>query len=409
MANAESRALARHVAGLSMVLLKNEPVAGRPVLPLDHRTVTSIALIGRLAVAPNMGDHGSSDVRPPSHCTPLEGIREAFPGARIVTVAEDDPAAAAAAARQADVAIVVAGFDARDEGEYVGSDTMRRPELLALFPPPPAGAPAGSVEAAGSGQPVSPDASPNIMTEGDNYGGDRGRLTLRTMDEEIIRGVALANPRTVVCLVAAGAVLTEGWRHEVPAVLMMWYAGMEGGRALADVLTGVQNPSGRLPFSIPTSAEHLPLFERSATQITYDRWHGQRLLDRLGVAPAFPHGFGLSYTTFSIRSAAPGDVGKEGVRVTVTVSNTGERDGRHVVQVYGRRLHEPYAGELMLCGFAGVDVPAGGTARVDVEVSFTALAGWDSRAKRRVPPAPGEVVLEVGAYAHDPAALVVRF
>jgi beta-glucosidase len=240
MANDEARALARTVAARSMVLLKNDAVAGRPVLPLDAGEVRSIAVIGRLATSANMGDHGSSDVRPPSRCTPDDGITAAFPGARIALVTDDDPGAAAAAARDADVAIVIAGFDARDEGEYVGSDTMTRPELLATFPPPPEGMP---MQPPPQAQAASADGAPNIMVEVDKYGGDRASLALRPIDEKIIRAVAAANPRTVVCLVAAGAVLTEAWRHEVPAIVMMWYAGMEGGRALAEALfTGALSP-----------------------------------------------------------------------------------------------------------------------------------------------------------------------
>lgn len=406
MANREARALARTVAARSMVLLKNDAVFGAPVLPLAPGDMTSIAVIGRLATTPNMGDHGSSDVRSPSHSTPLEGITAAFPGARVTLVAEDDAARAAAAAAAAQVAIVIAGFDARDEGEYVGPDTMTRPELLALFPPRP-----DSMGRAAPTAPTAPDdagAAPNIMTEGGQYGGDRARLTLREIDEAIIRAVAAANPRTIVCLVVAGAVLTESWRQQVPAIVMMWYAGMEGGHGLADVLTGAQNPSGRLPFSMPTSAEHLPFFDREATSITYDRFHGQRLLDRLGVPAAFPHGFGLSYTRFSIDDAVPRARVEDGIRLGVTVTNLGERAGRQVVQVYGRRLHGAYAGELMLVGFGGVDVAAGATERVTIDVSFTPLAAWDARSKRRVPPDSTDVVLEVGSHAHDPKAVVVQ-
>jgi beta-glucosidase len=404
MANDDARRLARTVAARSMVLLKNDAVGGRPVLPLAAHSLRSIAVIGRLATAPNMGDHGSSDVRAPRHVTAAEGVTAAFPHARVSIFTEDDPARAAAAAAAADVAIVIAGFDARDEGEYVGSDTLSRPELLALFPPKPDSVPAFPAAAVPQGA----DSAPNIMTEGDHYGGDRARLTLRAIDEEIIRAVSAANPRTVVCIVAAGAVIMESWRQEVPAVVMMWYAGMEGGHALGDVLTGAQNPSGRLPFSIPTSPDHLPLFDRAATTITYDRFHGQRLLDKLGVAPAFPHGFGLSYTSFSIVSAAARMAGDAALVARVQVANAGGVDGRHVVQVYGRRTTGAYAGELILAGFAGVDVRAGGSAVVDVNVSFTALAEWNPVSKSRVPPRRQDVVLEIGSYAHDPAAIVVR-
>ena len=246
------------------------------------------------------------------------------------------------------------------------------------------------------------------MTSGDEYGGDRASLTLRPIDEEIIQAVAAANPRTVVSIVAAGAVLTETWRQKVPAILMMWYAGMEGGHALADVLTGVKNPSGRLPFSIPTSTEHLPSFDRHATAITYDRFHGQRLLDKLGVAPAYPHGFGLSYTTFTINDVKVSEVAEGGASVKATVTNTGKRDGHHVVQVYGRRASGPHAGELWLTGFAVVKVPAGKTVPVEVEVSFTPLALWDKKARKRILPEASNVVLEVGSFAHDPVATVLQ-
>jgi beta-glucosidase len=239
-------------------------------------------------------------------------------------------------------------------------------------------------------------------------GGDRASLSLRPVDEEIIRAVAAANPSTVVAVVAAGAVLTEGWRAEVPAVLMMWYPGMEGGHALADVLTGAHNPSGRLPFSIPTSEAHLPFFDREATAITYDRFHGQRLLDKLGVPAAFPHGFGLSYSTFAVRAAAVDSVEEGAATLTVQVANTGGRDGIHVVQVYGRSSAGPYAGELFLSGFAPVSVPAASAASVSVPVSLRPLAAWDAGERRRVLPHPGDVELEVGSHAHDPDAVLVR-
>jgi beta-glucosidase len=402
MANAKARALSRKVGARAMVLLKNDPVQGSPVLPLEPGKVTSIAVIGRLALAANMGDLGSSNVHPPSFVTPLDGIKAAFPGAQICVVSEDDPAAAAEAAKNAQVAIVVAGFTERDEGEYVGSDTMTRPELVALFPPPPAGMEAAMAAPKNEGEGLV------IMTSGDEYGGDRASLTLRSVDEKIIQAVAAANPRTVVSIVAAGTVLMEAWRQKVPAIVMMWYAGMEGGHALADVLTGKQNPSGRLPFSIPTSPEHLPYFDRKATKITYDRFHGQRLLDKKGIAPAYPHGFGLSYTTFTIGNVSVSDVTSGGAKVKATVSNTGKRDGQQVVQVYGRRTDGEHAGELWLVGFAVADVPAGKAVAVEVPVSFTPLALWDKNAKTRILPDAKNVVLEVGSFVHDPAATTLN-
>jgi beta-glucosidase len=395
MACAEHRALARRAAAQGMVLLKNDPVGGSPLLPLGD-DVRSIAVIGRLANEANMGDHGSSDVRPPSFVTPIDGIRAAFPHAEVVLVTDTDPAVVAAAAAAAEVAIVVAGFGASDEGEFLTPDVMR-PDLFGLFPPIPEDFDFGTLLGGGE---LAAQAAEGV-------GGDRASLRLHAVDEDVIAAVSAANPRTVVAIVAAGAVITEQWREQVPALLFMWYAGMEGGHALADVLSGRHNPSGRLPFSIPTSEDHLPFFDRDATSITYDRFHGQRLLERLGVAAAFPHGFGLAYTSYELVAAELVDGDDPTVRVTV--ANRGERDGRHVVQVYGRRATGSYAGELLLVGFGTVEVAAGSSVEVTVDVSLTALAEWDPATRRRVPPTNAEVTLEVGSHAHDPAAIRLPF
>jgi beta-glucosidase len=291
------RALARDVAARSMVLLKNDPIQGARLLPLDPRGLGSVAVIGRLAGVANTGDHGSSDVRSPQVVTPLVGLRAALPEVDINHVAADAPTLAAEAARAADVAVVVVGYTTEDEGEYVGSAGFADERLLATFPPAGDNAAArrllDSVVALGDGPEVSVAGSPGV-------GGDRQNLRLRPVDAAIIRAVVAANPRTVVAIVTAGAVITEEWRDAVPAVLLSWYSGTEGGHALADVLLGQVDPSGRLPFSIPTSEEHLPFFDTTLSTITYDKWFGQRLLDRDGHTPAFPLGFGLSYTEFAL-------------------------------------------------------------------------------------------------------------
>ncbi|WP_448061092.1 glycoside hydrolase family 3 C-terminal domain-containing protein [Cellulomonas hominis] len=390
VASAEHRALAREAAALSMVLLRNEPVDGAPVLPLDTRTLRRLAVVGRLADVANTGDHGSSDVRAPEVVTALAGLRSALPGVEVVHVADDDPAEAARVAATCDAAVVVAGYTADDEGEYADTSAMTGPTFTAPFPPLPDGAGAGSTP-------------PDLSVAGENAvgaGGDRVRLTLRDVDEEIIRAVGAANPRTVVAIVAAGAVLTESWRTAVPGVLMSWYSGMAGGHALADVLLGRVDASGRLPFSIPTSEEHLPFFDRDATAITYDRWHGQRLLDRLGVEAAFPLGFGLSYTSFTISAPEVKRTGAESATVTVEVTNTGRRPGRHVVQVYGTRSD---GDERFLLGFAPVELAVGAVTAVEVPVSLRPLTAWDE-ASRGLVLTPGEVEVSAAAFAGDPAA-----
>ncbi|OPG14361.1 glycoside hydrolase family 3 C-terminal domain-containing protein [Microbispora sp. GKU 823] len=396
----EHRALAREVAARGMVLLKNDPVGDAPLLPLHRDALTSLAVVGRLADVANTGDNGSSDVRAPEVVTALRGLTEAIPQARIIHVADDDPAAAAAAAAQADVAVVVAGYTAADEGEWVGGDVLADPGLLALFPPP-GDDPAGQSFASFLAEPGAVDS-----ISGGSAGGDRPSLRLRPVDADIIRAVAAANPRTVVVIVTAGAVITEEWRDAVPAVLVSWYSGCEGGRALADVLLGDADAAGRLPYSIPAAEEHLPYFDRDATAITYDKWFGQRLLDRDGHAPAFPLGFGLSYTSFALGDLTLSAPDGDSFTGVVTVTNTGSRAGRHVVQLYGRptgidAVADDFPTRVLL-GFATVDLAAGASARVTVRASTRPLRRWTPTG---FVPASPPAVIEAASYAGDPDAV----
>jgi len=375
VASTAHRALAREVAGRSMVLLRNEPVGGRPLLPLDRAALGRVAVVGRLADLPNTGDHGSSDVRAPEVVTPLAGLRAALPG---VTFA-DDPA-------RADVAVVVVGYTAEDEGEFVGSFD---PDLARLYPPSD-----------------DPDALTELTRAWDAgpqaVGGDRDSLRLHPEDEQLIRAVAAANPRTVVVVVAGAAVTMEAWRHEVPAILLGWYSGMEGGAALADVLLGDREPGGRLPFVVPHDEADLPPFDKNATTVTYDRWHGQRRLDRTGTSAAYPLGFGLSYTSFAL-SGASAAVDGDVLTVRATAANTGDRPGGHVVQVYATRP-DPDGVDRHLVGFTRVEVAAGERVPVTVEVPLRRLA---VRAGGNWQLPPGPYRLDVGGSAADPDALTV--
>ncbi len=115
--------------------------------------------------------------------------------------------------------------------------------------------------------------------------------------------------------------------------MQSWYSGMEGGHGLADVLFGSVDSSGRLPFSVPADETHLPEFDRDADRFVYDRWHGWWKLERDGNAPAYPFGFGLSYTGFEL-SDASAVADEDAIRVRATLRNTGSRRGTDVVQVY---------------------------------------------------------------------------
>jgi beta-glucosidase len=140
---------------------------------------------------------------------------------------------------------------------------------------------------------------------------------------------------------------------------MAWYPGMEGGHALARVLAGLVNPSGRLPMTWPAHETELPPFARWTRRIAYGPLHGYRLAEATGRAPAYWFGFGLSYTTFDFGPAvALADGG--GLAIEVPVRNTGRRDGATVVQVYaGQRLGSDDAARRTLCAFRRIEIGAG--------------------------------------------------
>jgi beta-glucosidase len=386
----EHVALARYAAARSMVLLRNEPVDGRPMLPLTVDGLRRLAVVGRLADVPNTGDHGSSDVRAPWVITPLAGLRNALPGVEVTTPGAPDADSAAALAGDADAVIVVVGYTAEDEGEYIGSFD---PDLARLYPP-------------AEDQNAIDDLARVWDAGPQSVGGDRDSLRLHPGDEQLIEAVAAANPRTVVVLMAGASVTMERWRHDVPAILLAWYPGMAGGAALADVLLGEREPGGRLPCVIPRDEADLPSFDKNAATATYDRWFGQRLLDRNGVAAAYPLGFGLSYTTFAIGAVEVKRADADRLEVRATVANTGERPGGHVVQVYATR---PSNGEdrgdpreRFLVGFARVELEPAEQVDVRIDVPLRRLARWTGPGHWEVP--AGEYRIDVGASASDSAS-----
>ncbi|OHV65195.1 glycoside hydrolase family 3 C-terminal domain-containing protein [Pseudofrankia sp. BMG5.36] len=237
----------------------------------------------------------------------------------------------------------------------------------------------------------------------ESEGVDRAGLDLPTGQNELVRRVAAANPRTVV-VVNAGAPVLLPWREEVPAVLLSWFPGQEFGAALADVLLGRVEPGGRLPTSWPARAEDCPAWSVTPVDgaLDYDEGlHvGYRGWSRRTAAaspdepaaaegslpaappqggPAYPFGHGIGYTTWVYESlAVPAAVAPgEAVRVRVTVRNSGDRPGRTVVQAYLSR--EDSAVErpaLWLAGFATADVAPGEKATISVEIAPRAFQYW---------------------------------
>ncbi len=398
---AEHRALARRVAARSVVLLRNEPVDGQPVLPLaaDIR----LAVIGRLGDTVNLGDGGSSDVWDLDCHTVVDGLRQA--GAPLVLDDGSDPARTARVAAEADVALVVVGYTFRDEGEYIGTTD---PALTDLFPEGDDPAEAARFEAAMAERAeraptVRPDRIGERAGGGFSVGGDRTGLRLAEADVSLIRAVAAANPRTVVAIQAGSAVVSTEWIDAVAAVVQPWYGGCQAGPGLADVLRGQVNPSAKLPFSVPMEEDDLPAFDRDATSFRYDRWHGWRHLARTGRAAAFPFGFGLSYTTFEVADVA---AERDGDLLVVggLVRNRGDRDGAEVVQLYAELPDPDAPGRLV--GFVRVEVAAGGQTPFALAVPLRHLATRDPDAHTWRPPV-GEHRLRVARHAEDPEATTV--
>lgn len=400
--SAPHRSLAREVAARSVVLLRNEPVDGEPVLPLRGDGLR-VAVIGRLADTVNLGDGGSSDVWDLDCHTILDGLRDAI-GDVVGDVVHDDGSdleRAASTAVMADVAVVVVGYTYLDEGEYIGPTD---PELVALFPrSDEPDVVARYEESLAALLPTIKPAHLVARARGFSIGGDRETLRLAASDVELIRTVVGANPRTIVVIQAGSAVITSEWIDAVPAVVQAWYGGSQAGPGLADVLLGTVNPSARLPFSVPANEADLPPFDRDAARFVYDRWHGWWHLARTGRIAAFPFGFGLSYTTFSLADI---DVVATGNQVTVraNVRNTGDRDGADVVQIYAD-LAAPDSPQRLV-GFRRVDVPAGHTADIDIVIPRERLARRDAERRAWLPPS-GPHRFIVSRFAGDPDATIV--
>jgi len=380
VASPAHQTLALEAAEKSAVLLENDGT-----LPLDRAKVSRLAVLGRLAALENTGDNGSSRVRPPHVVTALAGLRAYLGVAAVVTGDESDLDAASAAAASADAVVVVVGYTAEDEGEYIPGD-------IAL------------------GQ---ADASDHVPDELKGHrsgrpraiGGDRLDLGLPAGQIALIAAAAAAGKPVIVVVVAGSAVLVESWREGVAAILQTFYAGMGGGTALARLLFGETCPSGRLPFTVARNAADYPFFDRDADAIDYGPWHGYAMFEHDGIVPRYAFGHGLSYTHFH-RHALSARLGRTAIDVAVAVRNDGDVAGDEVVQVY-----VGYPGTVSpraahsLKAFARVRLAPGETRVVRLAVPLDALRYRDPVTHSwKLETGPHRIV--VGRSAADPDALV---
>ncbi len=348
-----SDAVALEAAREAVVLLRNR----NRLLPLDRQAVHSIAVFGPNASPAVTGGGGSSHVTPDRATSVLEGIEElAKPaGIRVDALpfsASGGYAAESALAAKDDVAVVCVGFNPNTEHE--GSDRT--------FGLPP-------------GQ------------------------------DGLIEAVAKANPRTIVVLNSGGAVDMTRWIGQAGALLEAWYPGQEGGRAIAEILLGDVNPSGKLPET----------FERKWGDAAADRNYpghsgkvdykegifvGYRWFDHSGTKPLFPFGFGLSYSTFRFSGLALERRGSA-VEVGLRVENTSRRRGAEVAEVYVEELHPTVPmPPRQLKGFARVELGPGETRVVRISLPRSAFAHYDT-AIHNWKVDPGEYEILVGSSSRD--------
>jgi len=332
---AADRAIAQRDAEAGIVLLKNDG----NLLPMAT-SAKRIAVIGGHADKGVLSGGGSSQVYPDGDnaapgvgpkgwpgpeifypSSPVEELRRQLPGARIDYADGSDPAAAAELAKNADLVIVF--------GTQWASESIDVP------------------------------------------------LHLDEAQDALIDAVAAANKRTVVVLETGGPVLTP-WAAKVPAILEAWYPGRMGGAAIANVLTGKVNPSGRLPMTFPKSLDQLAYpGEPRKKEATYAEGAavGYKWFDAKGLEPQFPFGHGLSYTTFTYNHLKVKRSG-DGLVASVRVTNTGERAGGDAVQIYvgGKGWEAP----KRLGGFAKVQLWPGHDTTVEIPIDARLLAVWDS-------------------------------
>lgn len=325
----EHVALAREVAEKSVTLIKNNGM-----LPLDETKHRRIALVGDLCDTENIGDHGSSMVRPPYVITLRQAIEKNYPGVKFDDIPTKQVKAFSSVIANADAVVVMCGCSHGDEGEFIFT-----------------------------------------------IGGDRKDLGLHKRDVEMVRLAGALNPNTAVILTGGNMLRVHEWKNSANAILMAYYPGMEGGSALADILFGKVNPGGKLPFAIAQADADLPKLNRNAPAAFYGYYHGYQKLDKEGIPCDYPFGFGLSYTQTSLSDIRLKTADAEKAVFEVTVTNNGNRAGSETPQLYigfpGSAVDRPVR---MLADFSRVYLAPGESRTVLLTAENRDLAYYDEAA-----------------------------
>ena len=368
---------ARDISAAGVVLLKND----NNTLPLNVPEGGKILLVGENVVKKMVVGGGSSNLKTAYEVNPLEGIQNAYGDKAEVVWARGY------------VGDTSTSYNAVDTGQDLTDN--RSPEVLI----------AEAVEAAKDADYVIFVGGLNKSAHQDNESTDRLQITLPYGQEKVIEALAEVAENLVVVNISGSAVAMP-WADKVGSIVQGWYGGTETGNALADVLTGKVNPSGRLPFSVPFCYEDGPIkTERQYPgikeegdeywQTHYDEgvYVGYRWYDTKEIPVQFPFGHGLSYTTFeysNAKAAKPSMTAAGTLKVSVDVANTGDRDGAEIVQLY---IADPEASidrpAKELKGFEKVFLKAGEKKTVTFEIGADDLS-WFNAEKHEWTAEPGE-------------------
>ena len=354
--------LARKVASKGTVLLKNS----NKTLPVPDNK--KIAVVGRYANKINVGDHGSSNVYSPYTVTAYEGIKNRFGSDNVTVYNGCDTGKAVQAVKNSDYIVVCVGSDWLQEGEF----------LVNLG---------------------------NVKKKPKGSGGDRADLRIPAEDVKLIKALSATGKKLVVNIMGGSAYVIKEWTDCADAILFSFYSGLEGGNALADILSGDVTPGGKLPFTIAYNDTDYPDFLHIAdnkTEIDYGYYHGYTLFDKKNIEPQYPFGFGLSYTDFEISDCTAEKDG-ENITVKATVKNTGDVCGDEVVQVYvsSKNTLEDRPVKL-LKGFKRITVGAGESAEVSITVPVADIKFYDPEAGDWK--ADGEYAVSVGTDSRNTVA-----
>jgi beta-glucosidase len=370
----EHQQAAYNDAAEAAVLLQNNG----NILPLHFNKIRSIAIIGDNATRKHCGGGLSSEIKTLYEITPLDAIRKKLGAAVKINFAQ--------------------GYEKQStfkEGSNTGQTSADKIDWKLIDE---------AVKVAKESEVV-------IIFGGLNHDFDTESSDKQSMDlpygqDVLIREVAKANPNTVVVIIAGSPVKLSGIVHRVPSILWSWFGGMEAGNAVADLLSGKVNPSGKLPFTIPVSLDQSPAhalgnFPGRDLKVNYeeDVLVGYRWFDTKKIVPQFPFGYGLSYAVFSISnfSTDKTSYGKgETIKAKCTVKNTGSRYGAEVAQLY---VSDPVCSVLRpekeLKAFEKVFLKPGESKTIELTIKVADLAFYDETKKAWNVEA-GEFILQIG-------------